>query len=134
MNLDQLCAEYGNKFAEQVNQILAKKTETFLTKALSVLQEQGLYAFVLFCESRGSSEKMAADKIKELTKEILKDKLSIIGNGNLLEEIRKEGGVTTNLDNLMLAIQVLEKSLIYARYHAKALKEIQQNNQDIEGA
>lgn len=133
MNLDQLCAEYGNKFAELVYLILRNKAEGFLTKALNVLQEQGLYAFVLFCESRGGSEKPAADKIKELTKEMLKDKLGLISDGDLLEEIRKDGGLSANLDKLLLAIQVLEKSLIYARYHAKALKESQQNNQEIEG-
>jgi len=122
MNLDQLCAEYGHEFAKEVNQVL-------LTKALSVLQEQGLYAFVLFCESRGSTEKQGADKIIALTQKLFKEKLKIIGEGDLLEEIRKDNGLASNLDNLMLAIQVLEKSLIYARYHAKAFKESTQTNQ-----
>jgi hypothetical protein len=134
MNLDQLCAEYGYRFAEQINQVLPNRVEPLLTKALSVLQEQGLYAFVLFCESRGSTEKQGADKIKELTEELIKDKLNLISNNNLLEEIRKDNGLASNLDNLMLAIQVLEKSLIYARYHAKAFKESPQTNQEANGA
>lgn len=125
-NLDRLCAEYGYKFADEVSKVDkfdAKKAETLLTKALGVLQEQGLYAFVLFCDSRGSAEKSGAEKIKEITKELLKDKLRLINDGDLLDEIRKENGLASKLDNLMLAIQVLEKSLIYARYHAKALSD-----------
>lgn len=125
MNLDQLCAEYGNKFAKEVRQALGnpKAAESLLTKALGVLQEQGLYAFVLFCESRSSQEKEGAKKIDDLTKELLKDKLRLISGIDLLEEIRKDDGLASRLDDLTLAIQVLEKSLIYARYHAKALKE-----------
>lgn len=132
MNLDQLSAEYGNKFAKEVTEALNNKpkaAESLLTKALGVLQEQGLYAFVLFCESRGSQEKEGAKKIEDLTRELLKDKLKLIGDGDLLEEIRKDEGLATRLDDLMLAIQVLEKALIYARYHAKALKESQNTEQ-----
>jgi hypothetical protein len=122
-NLDELCAEYGYKFAEQVKNSFddAKKAETLLTKALGVLQEQGLYAFGLFCISRGDTDKAGAEKIMDLTKELLKDKLQLIGNGDFLKEIRKDNGLATKLDDLMLAIQVLEKSLIYARFHAKAM-------------
>lgn len=126
LNLDQLCAEYGFRFANEISKVKefnAKKAETLLTKALSVLREQGLYAFVLFCESRGSLEITGARKIKEVSKDLLRDKLQLIGNGDLLEEIRKDNGIVSRLDDLMLAIQVLEKSLIYAIFHAKAMNE-----------
>jgi len=136
-NLDRLCAEYGYKFAEEIKKALnsdAKKAETLITKALGVLQEQGLYAFVLFCKSRGSTEEKGAEEMKKITKELLKDKLSLISNDDLLEEIRKENGLASRskLDDLLLAIQVLEKSLIYARYHAKAFANSQEkgNNQN----
>jgi hypothetical protein len=124
-NLDRLCAEYGHKFADEVSKVDnfdAKKAETLLTKALGVLQEQGLYAFALFCESRGSAEKKGAEKLREITKKLLKDKkLELITNDDLLKAIREKSGLASRLDDLMLAIQVLEKSLVYARYHAKAL-------------
>jgi len=125
MNLDQLCAEYGHKFAEEVSRadgFNAKKAEVLITKALGVLQEQGLYAFVLFCESRPSGERAGAERIKENTQKLLKE-LQLISNGDFLDELRKDDGLLTRLDDLMLAIQVLEKSLIYARFHAKAMKE-----------
>ena len=126
MNLDQLCAEYGYRFAEEVSRadgFNAKKAEVLITKALGVLQEQGLYAFALFCKSRPSGERAGAEKIETLAKELLKE-LNLINDGDFLEELRKEGGLLTRLDDLMLAIQVLEKSLIYARFHAKAMKEV----------
>jgi hypothetical protein len=134
-NLDRLCAEYGYKFAEEIKETFnsdAKKAESLITKALGVLQEQGLYAFALFCESRGSTEKEGAEKMKEITTELLKDKLGLISNGDLLEEIRKDDGLASRLDDLLLAIQVLEKSLIYAKYHAKAFANSQEkaNNQN----
>jgi CRISPR/Cas system CMR-associated protein Cmr5 small subunit len=134
-NIDRLCAEYGYKFADEIKKALnsdAKKAESLITKALGVLQEQGLYAFTLFCESRGNTEKEGAEKMKEITTELLKDKLGLISNDDLLEEIRKENGLASRLDDLLLAIQVLEKSLIYARYHAKAFANSQEkgNNQN----
>ncbi|MBC7333617.1 MAG: hypothetical protein H5T85_04025 [Actinobacteria bacterium] len=141
-NLDRLCAEYGHKFADEVSKALGKKenetlkpnpqkAENLVTKALGVLQEQGLYAFVLFCESRGSAEKDGAEKIKDITKELLKEKLSLINDDDLLKAIRSE--IASKLDDLMLAIQVLEKSLIYARYHAKALSNSLEENSVSEG-
>lgn len=102
----------------------AKKAEVLITKALSVLQDQGLYAFVLFCESRSSRERTGAEEIKNLSKKLLRE-LDLINDGDFLEELRRENGLLTKLDDLMLAIQVLEKSLIYARFHAKAIKESQ---------
>ena len=111
----------------------AKKAETLITKALGVLQEQGLYAFVLFCESRGSAEKDGAEKIKDITRKLLKDKLNLINGNDLLKAIREEDGLASKLEDLMLAIQVLEKSLIYARYHAKALSDSQEKTEAIKG-
>jgi hypothetical protein len=128
-NLDRLCAEYGYRFAEEIKKAFnseAKKAESLITKVLGVLREQGLYAFALFCESRGSSEKEGAGKMKDITIELLKDKLSLISDANLLEEIRKKDGLASRLDDLLVAIQVLEKSLIYARYHTKAFANSQE--------
>lgn len=59
-NLDKLCASFGNKLACGVFKAFnndADKAENLILKALDVLQEQGIYAFTLFCESRGDSEK-----------------------------------------------------------------------------
>ncbi|ACI21634.1 MULTISPECIES: type III-B CRISPR module-associated protein Cmr5 [Thermodesulfovibrio] len=128
-NLDRLCAEYGFRFAEQITEAFndAKKAESLITKALNVLQEQGLYAFALFCESRGEKEKVGANKLEEITKELLKEGLQVIQGDELLEEIRKEDGLASDLDRLIFSIEVIESSLIYARYHAKALSKESEN-------
>ncbi|MDI6895772.1 hypothetical protein [Methanocella conradii] len=120
-NLDRICEEYGYKLAQKI------QDEALLTKSLGVLQEQGLYSFVLYCESIKNKENKSQNIIK-ITKEILKDKLKLIDNGDLLEEIRKENGLASRLDDLIFAIQILEKSLIYARYHAKALSKSSTQN------
>ncbi len=127
IQLDQLCAKYGQEIAERVSQANnfdAKKAEVLITKALGVLQEQGLYAFALFCKSRPSSERTGSKEIEILANKLLKE-LHLINDGEFLNELRKDGGLLTKLDDLMLAIQMLEKSLIYARFHAKAMKESQ---------
>ncbi len=126
-NLDRICAEYGNKFADGVAESLLndyKKADNLIIKALGVLQEQGLYAYALFCKSE------EAEALIEITKELLKDKLSLIGDGDLLQEIREDNGLASKLDHLLLATQMLEKALIYARYHAKAKKTGKESQSD----
>ncbi|MHA1679404.1 MAG: hypothetical protein ACTSUE_00195 [Promethearchaeota archaeon] len=126
-NLDQISMEAGFRLADETCNILndKSKSETILTKTLGVLQEQGLYACILFCKSRPDSEKKAGKAIESVAKSILKDKLELIQGDckDLLAVLREEGGLSSNLDDLMLAIQVLEKALIYGRYHAKAIEK-----------
>ncbi|HOJ16454.1 MAG TPA: hypothetical protein PLC43_04705 [Caldisericia bacterium] len=135
-NLDRLCNEYGHKLAEEVSKAEkfdAKKAETLLTKALAVLQEQGLYAFALFCNSRGKAEESGAEEIKKISTYLLYDcKVGLNGNNDLLQEIINR--LASNLDDYKLAIQLLEKSLIYARYHVKALSNSLEETKDREEA
>jgi len=117
-NLDKICAEYGYHIAERMGKAAGdyKKAENMITKALHVLREQGLYAFGLFCKAEDLKV------LEDIVKELLKDK-QLIDNGDLLEEIRKDGGLASRIDYLLLSVHMLEKTLIYARYHAKAQKE-----------
>ncbi len=122
MNLDQLCAKYGKNVANAMigsKEDDAKKAENLITKALGVIQEQGLYAFALFCISRSSSEKKAAKQMKEKIELLLKsEKLKLI-KVDLLNEFDDKNGIGSKLDDLLLAIELVEKTLIYARYFAK---------------
>ena len=122
INLDQLCARYGWEIADSVQQAIGKNAENHITKSLGVLQEDGVYAFFLYQESRGSREKEGAEKIKNCAKELLKE-ANITGFQNSndpLQAVRDH--LANNLDQLLLAKRLLEQALIYARYHAKALK------------
>lgn len=107
--LDMKCAEYGSKIAST-----AGIDETLITKALGVLQEDGVYAFFLYTASK-------ADAIRTLAFSFLKDRglLTDTDGADVLSVVRD--GFRENLDNLLFAKELLERTLVYARYHAKAL-------------
>lgn len=139
-NLDQLCARYGHKMA-------TKSDENHITKSLGVLQENGVYAFFLYQESKrtkakdGKNQKMAADKagnaqsskadggqedkdhattVSGLAAKMLREQeVSLLPPGE--DVLAAVCNLTENLDDLLMAKRLLEQTLIYARYHAKAL-------------
>ena len=118
-NLDQLCARFGWEMADAVYREISKNAENHITKSLGVLQEDGVYAFFLYQVSRGAREKAGAE-LQEKAKELLKA-AGIIGFQNVdnpLGAVRDH--TASDLDHLLLAKRLLEKALIYARYHVKA--------------
>lgn len=124
VNLDQLCAKYGYDMCLAVNtQFKDKnKTENLITKSLGVLQEDGVYAFFLFQRSRGEREKKGAKKLNDRAGALLRS-AEIKGfqePNDQLKAVRDE--LANDIDQLLLAKRLLEQTLIYARYHAKALE------------
>jgi hypothetical protein len=138
MNLDALCAQCGDDIVRDVapqRQLFKKdkpaNLENTITKSLGVLQQDGVYAFFLFLDYfQQRSENQAAGKAVSLiianrTKELLRAKDSGIlrarqqGERDDFAALRD---LSKNLDSLLLARQLLEQALIYARYHAKALE------------
>lgn len=124
--LDMKCAEYGNKIVEEIGDASEKnKIESMITKALGVLQEDGVYAFALYTKSKsgdGGVEKRTARIVHEKACNLLKDdKINLLpGSGNnFLDDLRSH--LATDIDKLFLAKELLERTLVYARYHAKAL-------------
>ncbi len=114
MNLDLICAKYGNEIAN------SKVDETLITKSLGVLQEDGVYSFFLYLSSVGDK----ARKIKEDALKLLKEDgilKNTIGNGKDPLEVLREK-FNDKLDALLFAKEILEHTLVYARYHAKALE------------
>lgn len=107
--LDMKCAEYGGKIGANVD-------ETLITRALGVLQEDGVYAFFLWCASK-------AGGIKEKAFAFLQEdgilKHLFDGEIDQLKAIREK--LSDKLDELLFAKELLERTLVYARYHAKAL-------------
>ena len=134
--LDMKCAEYGSKIVSEIDNAAKErnKIETMITKTLGVLQEDGIYAFALYSESKsgeGNTEKKTAKLIYDKTFELLKaDKIGILPEtcNNFLIGIQQN--LAIDLDKLFLAKELLEKTLVYARYHAKALG----SNSNEEGA
>ncbi|RKX67238.1 MAG: hypothetical protein DRP41_01235 [Thermodesulfobacteriota bacterium] len=115
--LDLRCAEKASEIINTV-QTDKNKIENLITKSLGVLQEDGIYAFFLYLEA--SKEKDITQKVIQGCKELLKeDKIKLITKDDILEAVREE--LASDIDKLLLAKQLLERTLVYVRYHTKAL-------------
>ncbi len=145
--LDKLCAKTAQDVIEGRNGADPKVIDGFTTKALGVLQEQGVYAAVLFLFSRfGSSTEGSVARL------LVTHLLRLLGNGDLTglgasypnvaigaitsdwvennkqsilrhfaEGVNGANGVATNLQRLLAVKSLFEQTLIYVRYGAKAL-------------
>jgi hypothetical protein len=118
INLDQRAAQYAQKIVVDGEDGL----ENLITKTLGVLQEQGVYACLLFLFSRTSKEKDLANKIRphlyNLVKELPAFQQSEINDENGLQFFSDT--VCSDLDTLFLVKDLYEQTMIYARYGAKA--------------
>ncbi|BAF58894.1 hypothetical protein PTH_0713 [Pelotomaculum thermopropionicum SI] len=140
-NLDRLAAQHaqniirrlvdedkdGNKRAEKELKKVASSADNTVTKALGVLQENGVYACFLYLKAK---EKDNGDVvIKEMLKLLnslgfewglpTNDKGEVDTRAEVVLKYVTEK-VTVDLERLLLAKETLEKMLIYARYGAKA--------------
>lgn len=113
-NLDLKCAELGHTLAG-----LNGVKEKLLTDALSVLEEQGVYAFFLYLKARGGDSGSAISrKCHEFLKGHPATRPLLSGDQNdALDHIRT--ALVNDLDSLLLARDLLRQALIYARHHAK---------------
>lgn len=105
-NIDFLCAECGNEIAKEV------KEESVIQKCLGVLEEDGIYAFVVYSDSKDQK-----------TRSILKKTEEFLKKNNFIQENLKEESIYTDMGKLLLIKEIIQKALIYARYHAKAIGE-----------
>jgi hypothetical protein len=125
-NLDSLCAQHGYEIVHTVapNGNLPKgdraKLENTITKSLGALQENGVYAFFLYLEYR-KGETGSPETKSQVLNLLRHAKVNLLSSGN--DPFPALQQLTNDLDNLFLARQILEQTLIYARYHAKALRE-----------
>lgn len=112
-NLDLKCAELGQGLAAR-----SDVSEKLLTDALGVLDEQGLYAAFLYLKARGGR---GGQSVNEAANDFLKSlKWS---NQPAVQE--RDVLVTTkvlskDLDDLLLARDLVRQALVYGRYHLKA--------------
>ena len=114
-NLDLACAKTGQAIAEKPS----KELEKLVTSALAVLEEQGVYALFLFLETRGGK---AAPTIVQEAHKLLRETLrrapllSDNGNGDIFKSLQS---MSEDLDELLLARDLLRQALVYARYHVR---------------
>ncbi|MCB0047685.1 MAG: hypothetical protein KDD92_19845 [Caldilineaceae bacterium] len=144
LNLDQRAAQYAQKMIENGKAIseVSKPIDTverLVTKTLGVLQEQGVYAMLLFLYSRTSDEGKVAPVIRNNLFRLLKDvsdqdggdtssclpgfqDLAVPGDNADAQTALKfySDHALGDLDRLLLVRELYEQTLIYARYGAKA--------------
>ena len=124
LNLDRIAARYAQKIIKDTAEKKAKDVENLVTKALGVLQENGVYACILYLFSRKQEkEKEIAQAVRKELYDLAVNKLNYeAGNGETPEEVLKfySETVCKELEPLLLAKEVFEQTLIYARFGAKA--------------
>jgi uncharacterized protein YbbC (DUF1343 family) len=121
INLDMKCAEYAQiMINEKMGTIATSKTkESTIQKALGVLFENGPYAMFIFCESKkGKKDKEGFAGVNQGVNDLFGHEDIKIGSGGTLGDKLKS--IADNLDMLLFARDLMERTLTYARYHAKA--------------
>jgi hypothetical protein len=102
----------------------ASDVENLVTKALGVLQENGVYAAFLYLYSRKEQHiaKPIRDQLLELIRLLKLSTKEMPVDVNKAEEVLKflTDAICNDLDRLLLVKQLWEQTLIYARYGAKA--------------
>ena len=117
-------------------------TENLITKTLGVLQENGVYACLLFLYARSTDAHIAKEVRHELLQMTFDLGLPLPPETNKqefddLKELLREDkgqdwknglkyvsdGICSDLDTLLMVRQLWEQTLIYARYGAKSWKE-----------
>ncbi len=126
LNLDRLAARYGQtviqKLADGKNEkkVKPRDADNSITKALGVLQENGVYACFLYllAKEKENGEVIVGEMLNLLQDIGLWGKADVSSAEKKLSYIADK--VAAELEPLLLAKETLEKMLIYARYGAKA--------------
>ena len=97
-----------------------KKLINLIDKSLGVLSNDGVYAYYVFIISQKDKETTSVflDTMEEL--------LNLAKNEKTYDKSNRQDyfkDVSSNINKLLFLKQLLEKTLIYARYHAKALED-----------
>lgn len=115
-NTDMICAKYGSKIAG-----IDKLSEPLVNKSLGVLQEDGVYSFFLFLAAQAKGiQNTQADCIQKDIFDLLKVFFQSIKNSqeDILSIVRNN--LAEDLDDLLLSKDIIERTMVYARYHLKA--------------
>jgi hypothetical protein len=122
--LDLLAAQTAQKIIVDTSKSKPAEVDNLATKTLGVLQENGVYAAVLFLYSRTSKADQAIAPI--LRQQLLALAPELISNGAVPPDEAQAAltfvtqHVVNDLDTLFLVKQIWEQTLIYVRYGAKA--------------
>ena len=95
----------------------AKDMERIINKSLGILIEDGLLAYAIWLESENKDPHrvIIVSSLKLLTD------TNLVSGKNCLRKAMFE--ISTSIQKTLLARQLLERMLIYARYRAKSLQK-----------
>ena len=117
-NLDAVINKIAYQLVEKIKEQGKQKTKykNYIDKALGVLSNDGVYAYFVYVKAN-EIDSVFLNEIKPITK--------FIGNDNIEQELNQAffEKLSNNLSDLLFFRDILEKILIYARYHAKAMGE-----------
>jgi len=133
LNLDYRCMEYAQKIVNSIDKSDGKKMkelENNLRKALGVLQEDGVYAMSLWLEENANDvrKKLVEFFNKEDEKTHVRLSSYFLNGGKefhldfdgFCDHLRE---VAKDIDKLLFMKKLLERTLIYALYHARAKRD-----------
>jgi len=123
LNLDRLAAQHAQEIIRRTCDKKASEIDNTVTKAVGVLQENGVYACFLYLKAK---EKKNGDIVVDEMLGLLDNlgfgwgKPSSDKGEDVLRHITEKVTNTDHMERLLLAKDILEQLLIYARYGAKA--------------
>ena len=126
MNLDALINKVGFEIVEEIKKKEKDKTKykNYIDKALGVLANDGVYAYWVYCKANKITD-VFINKLEELSNQIsLKEngrEIKLIFNDKPSEKFFHT--LSQDINKLLFFKEMVEKALIYARYHAKAMKD-----------
>ncbi|NSW90416.1 MAG: hypothetical protein HPY74_07025 [Firmicutes bacterium] len=124
-NLDSELNKLGYKIYKDIkdesNKSTRKNLANHVDKALGVLTNDGVYAYYVFCLSKDKEDnknkysKIFIENPVNIIKSFLPSNYKNLKDEQFFQELSK------NLHDLLFFRDLLEKALIYARYHLKTL-------------
>jgi hypothetical protein len=144
-HLDWIAAKYAQDIIKNTEYKKPKEVENSVTKALGVLQENGVYACFLYLLAKEKPTDEDKKKKQKSTGEVLVEYML-----DLLDSLKIDWGKPSskkaedilshivsndkiNLERLLLTKETLEQMLIYARYGAKA-RQVEEKPKNEQGA
>ena len=120
--LDALISDLSFKLIEEINSLESdkKKALNLIDKALGVLSSDGVYAYYVYIISQKNNKfnKIFLDTFEKIFN-VTKNQATY--NPHNRQDYFKD--IANNIHKLLFLKQLLEKTLIYARYHAKASED-----------
>lgn len=136
INLDRLAAQHAQAVIKNTENEKSSDVENTITKALGVMQENGVYACFLYLLAKEKQNgKAVVQEMLDLLEKLGFGWNKPMNNGQI--DVRHDivlkhiiDNVTQDLERLLLTKETLEQMLIYARYGAKARQVVEEKKKD----